>query len=68
MNKNLLKLLIDCTDKNGNLDISRVKASYHGDLASGLRELSHEGYITLLDSDDAIGEIEIEQKSYRLFK
>lgn len=70
MNRALLKLLIDCTDENDNLDINRLKREYKGDLISDLRSLARVGYISYLDSDDGddVGEIVINPSGYHLFK
>jgi hypothetical protein len=67
--KSLLKLLIDCTDENGNMDYSKIQSSYHGskDLISSLHDLQRSGYINILYDEDDIGEIEINPSAYRLF-
>lgn len=70
MNRTLLKLLIDCTDANDNLDVNRLKREYKGDLIPDLRSLSKSGYISYLESDDGddVGEITINPSGYHLFK
>lgn len=68
MNKTLLKLLFDCTDENGNLDMLMVSSSYHGNLNRELKILAQWGYVSLLaDAEGEIIEIELNPKAYRLF-
>ena len=67
MDKTLLKLLIEHTDENESLDLAGVKSSYQGNLNAGLRTLAREGYISILDMDDEIGEICLNKKAYQFF-
>lgn len=66
MNTLLLNLIFDCTDENGSLDIGRLSSSYNGNLLKDLRTLARQGYISLLDAEDEICEIELNPKAYRL--
>lgn len=69
MNKQLLKLLVECSDEYGAVDTSKLKSSYSGNssLSEELYRLSNMGYISILDSDDEIVEIELNQKAKNFF-